>query len=488
MKPLSNMLTPQRSISGKLVRMNLVVAAIALGFACSSFLVYDAYSFRQHLIHSLATESQIIGSNSVSALTFDDAESARTTLGALRSSPGIVSALIVAPDGRPFAEYLRDNDSPEIVTSPIEENQETGDWARGDHLLVGSRILLQGKSVGTVYIEADTLEISQRIRRYVLIAAIILVFCLFIALLLTSSARRVIAEPIAGLAALAQSVTRDQDFSVRARPSSEQDEVGVLVRSFNEMLGQIQLRDRALVESRDALEQRVLERTAELQAANKELEAFSYSVAHDLRGPLDLIGNTVFLIGQHRTEKLDPQVGEMVSLLAPATERMARLIDDLLNLSRSKSAALHREPLDLSRMAAEIVDEFRAADPERTVAVTIARGLRAIADKGLMRVVLANLLGNAWKYSAKTEAAEIEFGARREKGETVFFVCDNGAGFDPELQDRLFQPFQRLHAQSDFTGTGIGLATVQRIVNRHNGRIWAESEVGKGATFFFTIP
>jgi signal transduction histidine kinase len=488
MNSLRSRLIPRHSISGKLVWMNLIVAAIALAFACSSFLIYDAYSFRQNLIHSLATESEIIGANSGSALTFDDPDSARTTLSGLRSSPDIVSALIVTPSGQPFAAYLRDSNSPEIVPSPIAEDKDIGSWKRGDHLLVASRIMLKGKPAGTVYIEADTLEIGRRIRRYVLIAALILVLCLLIALLFTSSSRRAIADPIADLADLAQSVTREQDFSLRARHSYERDEVGVLVRSFNEMLVQIQQRDRALLASRDELEERVQERTAELQAANKELEAFSYSVAHDLRGPLDLIGNTVFLIRQGNSEKLDPQTADMIAMLGPATDRMARLIDDLLNLSRSKSAALHREPIDLSRMAGEVVKDLRAADPDRKVNATIAPGLIAVADKGLMRVVLMNLLGNAWKYSAKTEVAHIEFGARRQRGETVFFVCDNGAGFDPALQDRLFQPFQRLHAQSDFTGTGIGLATVQRIISRHNGRVWAESEVGHGANFFFTLP
>lgn len=480
---------PRSSIAAKLMRMNVLVAAIALILACASFLAYDAYSFREGLIQSLTTEAQIVGANSVSALTFDDADAARTTLSALRNSPLIVYARINTASGQPFAEYRRDSNTSEIGPVPLTLRHQTQHWTRGDQLLVGSRIYLAGKQIGTVYLQAETTEIGRRVRRYLGIASSVLVLCLFAALILTSSVRRLIAEPIAGLALVAQSVSRNQDFSIRAEPSAETDEVGVLVRSFNEMLVQIQLRDRALVESRDVLEQRVQERTAELQSANRELEAFSYSVAHDLRGPLDSIGNTVFLLNQAGDAPLsDPQNHELIELLSRTAARMARLIDDLLDLSRSKSVALHLEPVNLSRMAQEILEDLKVAEPARSVAIDIAPGLVAIADQGLTRVLLTNLLGNAWKYSARTERACIQFGALQDGEESVFFVRDNGAGFDPRLKSRLFHPFQRLHAQSDFHGTGIGLATVQRIIARHNGRIWAEGDIGKGATFYFTLP
>jgi signal transduction histidine kinase len=292
--------------------------------------------------------------------------------------------------------------------------------------------------------------------------------------------------------AVAQTLTREKDYSLRAPMPDNNDEVTVLVRSFNEMLGQIQERDRALLASRDQLEDRVHERTAELEAANKELEAFSYSVAHDLRGPLDSIGNTTYLLQAADWSGLDPassvQTRQMLDMLPSATRRMSALIDDLLNLSRSKSAMLHVEPIDLSSIAAGIIDDLRKSEPQREVEVAIAPGLRTIADRGLMRVVLSNLLGNAWKYSSRTPNARIEFSSRREGNATVFFICDNGAGFDPHFGHRLFQPFQRLHTQEEFTGTGIGLATVARIVSRHGGKIWAESEPGQGASFFFTIP
>jgi signal transduction histidine kinase len=480
------------SISAKLLGMNVLVAAIALCLACASFLAFDAFSFRENLTSSLETEAEMLGSNSVSALLFNDSDSATSTLSALHDAPSVLGAVIVDPRGVPFATYKRNNNSPALDLSPIPAGRSTMHWSRGNQILLASQIQFQGKTLGTVYILAETSELSHRIRRYIVIASLILLVCLGAALVLTASMRRVIAEPIVGLAGVAQTLTREKDYSLRAPMPDNNDEVTVLVRSFNEMLGQIQERDRALLASRDQLEDRVHERTAELEAANKELEAFSYSVAHDLRGPLDSIGNTTYLLQAADWSGLDPassvQTRQMLDMLPSATRRMSALIDDLLNLSRSKSAMLHVEPIDLSSIAAGIIDDLRKSEPQREVEVAIAPGLRTIADRGLMRVVLSNLLGNAWKYSSRTPNARIEFSSRREGNATVFFICDNGAGFDPHFGHRLFQPFQRLHTQEEFTGTGIGLATVARIVSRHGGKIWAESEPGQGASFFFTIP
>jgi len=243
-----------------------------------------------------------------------------------------------------------------------------------------------------------------------------------------------------------------------------------------------------LEKSRTVLEERVQQRTSELSAANRELEAFSYTVAHDLRGPLDTIGNIGFLLKDTYGENLDSEGRAFLDQLLSGTRKMSVLIHDLLNLSRSSRQEFRREMIDLSTMARSITRGLEVAEPERKVEVTIAPGASVLADSGLLCVVMENLLGNAWKYTSKMPRAMIEFGSSDIDGETVFFVRDNGAGFDPMYADRLFQPFQRLHVQNDFPGTGVGLATVQRIISRHGGRIWAESSVGKGATFYFTVP
>jgi signal transduction histidine kinase len=308
-----------------------------------------------------------------------------------------------------------------------------------------------------------------------------------VALLVGTVFRRLLSQPIVSLARTARLVSRYRDYSLRFQPTETYNELQSLTEAFNEMLAEIQQRDAALEQARNDLELRVQERTAELLAANRELEAFSYTVAHDLRGPLEIISNICYLLQNHDpgapTDADDP----MLDRLGASVADMSNIINDLLNLSRATSAGLHRKQLDLSTLAISILEDLATAHPERNVKTAVQLGCHANADKGLMQIVLQNLLRNAWKFTSRTASAEIEFGCKRDGPETVYFVRDNGAGFDQRMASRLFKPFQRLHAESDFSGTGIGLATVQRIIARHDGNIWAVGEVGKGAIFYFTL-
>lgn len=237
----------------------------------------------------------------------------------------------------------------------------------------------------------------------------------------------------------------------------------------------------------ERLEQRVAERTRMLEAANKELEAFSYSVSHDLRAPLRSIDGFSQLLVKKLGEGLDATSLDYLRRVRRASQRMDELIHDLLKLSKVSRVELNKERVDLSAIAREIADGLRATAPMRAVEFEIEAGIEVQADGRLMRAVLENLLGNAWKFTARRDAARIEFGRREDEGRPVYFVRDNGAGFDMEYAGKLFGAFQRLHKPEEFEGTGIGLATVQRIVNRHGGSIWATAEVGKGATFCFTL-
>lgn len=243
-----------------------------------------------------------------------------------------------------------------------------------------------------------------------------------------------------------------------------------------------------LIRINTELEQRVADRTRRLESVNKELEAFSYSVSHDLRAPLRAIDGFSQILLKNHSSKLDPTGIDYLQRIQRATVRMGELIDDLLQLSRVSSSRVHIVHVNLSQIAREAIAELRERDPARRVATEVQDGVGVEADERLLRIALENLLNNAWKFTRKNPDAHIRFGAFEQDGEQIVFVRDNGAGFDVKYAGKLFGAFQRLHSTSEFEGTGIGLATVKRIINLHGGRVWAEAAVNQGAVFYFTIP
>ena len=236
------------------------------------------------------------------------------------------------------------------------------------------------------------------------------------------------------------------------------------------------------------LERRVLERTAELQFANKEMEAFCYSISHDLRAPLRSIRGYSEIVLQEFGAKLDGRGEEFLKRSCESAAHMNQLLDDLLRLSVISRGELQREETDISDIAQEIISNLKSAEPSRKLKLKIGRHLKARGDARLLQIALGNLFSNSWKFTGKKPNATIEFDSIQKDGERVFMVRDNGEGFDMEWKHRLFGVFERLHAASDFPGTGIGLAIVQRVIQRHGGRIWAEGKRGEGATFYFTLP
>jgi len=239
---------------------------------------------------------------------------------------------------------------------------------------------------------------------------------------------------------------------------------------------------------REHLEELVSDRTAQLNASNKELETFCYSVSHDLRSPLRSISGFCQMLKEDYAESLDSTALDYLVRMRKSVHRMDRLIDDLLTLSRVSRCELKQEKVSLSAIALEVAELMKNNYPGRTVDYNIEDKLSVTGDSGLLRVVLENLLDNAWKFTAHTPTPKVEFGSLKEDGKVGFYIRDNGAGFSMNYVNKLFGAFQRLHEANEFPGTGIGLASVQRIIQRHGGEVWAEGEVNKGATFYFTIP
>jgi signal transduction histidine kinase len=476
-----------RSIATRLTIMNMLVSGVALLLACAGFFAYDQVTFRQSMLHTLSAQAQIVASNSISALVFNDPQSASDTLLALKNSPHITSAGILTLDYRPFAQYTR-APGDEVLNIPALHSGELEASRFGrTHVVLVRQILSESKPVGFVYVRADLRELDQRLRRYGLIAFGVLIISLLAAMLISSAFRKSVAQPIIQLAETAQAVSRNQDYSVRVTPTREQDELAVLIDSFNKMLQEIQQRDTELQKARGELELRVAERTRDLESSNRELEAFSYSVSHDLRAPLDTMSGFSYVLLKNYSDKLDESGKQSLQSIRAAARRMAELLDDLLNLSRITTSTMRREEVDLSATSRSIMEELCRTAPDRKVEYVAPAKMVANADARLLQIVLENLLRNAWKYTSRHDHARIEFGQEMKNGSLVYFVKDDGSGFDPRSADRLFQPFQRLHSSAEFPGNGIGLATVRRVIERHGGQVWAEGAIEQGAAFYFTL-
>jgi light-regulated signal transduction histidine kinase (bacteriophytochrome) len=333
---------------------------------------------------------------------------------------------------------------------------------------------------GTLMLKSDLQAVQDRLRLYASIAVLVIIGASLVAFALSRTLQRQISRPIQALAETAQAVSDRRDYSVRAEKVAD-DELGLLTDAFNHMLARIE-------EQNAELERRVHERTAELEAANAELEAFCSSAAHDLRMPLRAITGFTDVLLDQRTAALPETAKRYVHLIRSGSAQMSQLIQDLLSFSRLGRQELARATVDLEKLCRDVLRELGPDFVGRGVEVKIGRLPAAFGDPALLRVVFANLLSNALKYSRSRQPAVIEIGSVERSGEAVVFVRDNGVGFDMRNAGKLFGVFQRMHHAHEFEGTGVGLATVRRIVERHGGRIWAEAAPEKGATFFFVLP
>ena len=484
-------------IKRKLTAIFLLISGLVLLLTSAAFVTYQVVAFRQTTLKNLSTLGRVIAANSTASLAFANEMDAREILSALRAEPHVVAAGLYDKDGRLFARYPVDLPRDALPAAPERDGYR---FALG--YLIGLEPVAEvgNPRLGTLYLKSDMKAVSRALWLSAAVGAGVMAVSLLAAYVLAALLQGWISQPILALAETAGAVSTRQDYSVRA-PKLGEDELGTLTDAFNQMLGRIEDQDRELRRHATDLEQRVEKRTHELQernealrrnaaellAANQELDAFAYSVSHDLRAPLRSIDGFSQVLLEDYAEQLDDAGRDSLRRVRAASQRMGTLIDDLLKLARVTRVEMRTELVDLSGMARDIAADLQRTDAARQVEFVIAPGLKARADPPLLRVALENLLRNSWKYTAKQPRPRVEFGSIEANGGQAFLVRDNGAGFDMKYMDKLFGVFQRLHSAAEFEGTGVGLATVRRIITRHGGRIWAEGAVDQGATFYFTL-
>jgi signal transduction histidine kinase/DNA-binding response OmpR family regulator len=494
------------SIAKRLTRMNILVSGAGLLISCVAFVAYDLMSFREAMVHNLSIQAEIAGSNSVSALLFNDPQAAENTLSALRAAPNIVSAGIYTNEGSSFAVYQRDGDGEALALPPIPGGQIEAHWFTDGQLVVVRKTVFQGKPSGTVFIRSDLQEMTHRLKRYAGIAAMVLFASLIAALLVASVFQRAVAEPIVHLAELAGVVSRDKDYSVRATSTGNRDEPDILIRAFNEMLGQIQEREGDLQEVHRELEQRVQARTAQLADANKELELqnreveratrlksrFLASMSHELRTPLNAIVGFSDLLAEGVPGELNPKQKRFVNHIKQGSAHLLQLINDILDLSKIEAGQLelHCEYFHVKEALPEVLSTIRPLAMAKNIQVEHALEIErpAYADRVRFKQGLYNLLSNAVKFTPKD--GRISIACAEDEDFVCISVTDTGIGIRAEDQAVVFEEFRQVEGSKESAqeGTGLGLAITKRLVEQQGGKISLESEPGKGSRFTFTLP
>jgi signal transduction histidine kinase len=457
---------------------------------CACFFVFQFFIFRQTTVANLSTVGSILASNSTAALTFTNPEDATEVLSALQAERHIRAACLYDANGKLFAQYPAN--LPAGALPAVAESD--GHRFNGNYLISFQPVVYESKRLGTLYLKSDLDAMYERFELYGCIVVVILIASALVAYGLSRRFQAQISQPIVALTNTAKAVAERRDYSVRA-PRIGTGEFVVLTDAFNQMLDRIHEGDRALREREEQLryfntelEHRVEERTRKLQEANKELEAFSYSVSHDLRAPLRAIDGFSRILLEDYANKFDDDGKRVLDVIRSNTQNMGRLIDDLLAFSRLSRKQMEVSPVNMSELAHDVFQQLKPGLVGQKIQFSLGPLPDTTGDPALIRQVFVNLLSNAAKYSRPRAETVIEVDGRRENGNCIYSVRDNGVGFDMTYAAKLFGVFQRLHSVEEFEGTGVGLAIVQRIVHRHGGRVWAEGKVDEGATFYFSLP
>ncbi|MBI4523504.1 MAG: HAMP domain-containing protein [Deltaproteobacteria bacterium] len=449
-------------------KLNLIImltTVVTLVLACAAFITYELIMFRRSMVRDATVQAEIIGANITAALVFNDRKAAEETLVALRAEPNIIAAYVYGGDGGAFASYRRAGVRDDLTIRPVQADKHRFGT---EGLVLCRSIILHEEKVGRICLRSDLQAIYSRLTLYAGIVLVVLFVTILIAFLLSSRLQQVISEPLLHLSQTARRVSVEKDYAVRAVKDTG-DEVGDLIDAFNEMLDQIQ------------------EWGKDLSRSNAELEQFAYVASHDLQEPLRMVASFTQLLAKRYKGRLDADADEIIGFAVDGVVRMQALIKDLLAYSRVGTRSKAFEPADCSAIVDRAIADLRVAVEESGATVTRDLLPTVMADVTQMEQLFQNLVGNAIKFHNQKPPL-VHVSAKQNTKEWVFSVRDNGIGIDPRYAERIFVIFQRLHGKTEYPGTGIGLAICKKIVERHGGRIWVESQAGKGSTFFFTVP
>lgn len=483
-------------IRKKLMLMIMTAVFFAVLLLSSVFITYEYLAGKRSMEREFSATSKIVASQSEAALLFMDIEGLQENLDSLQLNEDIITGCIYDGTNQLLASLVKQGRG---QACPTELHPPINQFHQGSYSL-SEPVVVDNETAGHLYMQVSLARLYQQLTTYILTMLIVAVAISIAVYLLSEILQKFISSPLLLLKDTANRVSKTQDYTLRADKISA-DEIGELVDTFNSMLDTIKRQNDRIKEDAELLEQKVKDRTAELAVANnelavsnkelgvanKELEAFSYSVSHDLRAPLRAVDGYTNALREDYGDQLDEMAHSFMDRACTASQKMSDLIGTLLTLSRVSRKELEPDTVNLSTLAQAISRELQESEPERKVSLTIQTDIIASADAQLLEVVLNNLIGNAWKYTGYEAHPEITVGCDSIDGSTVYYVKDNGAGFDKKYADDLFVAFKRLHATDQFEGTGIGLATVARIVHRHHGDIWATSVLGQGACFYFTL-
>ncbi len=471
------------SIQTKIVTIILLTSGMVLLLTFAAYFLYEYYSFKRTTVYQLSLMSRMLGANSTDALLTSNREDATHILSSLAVESHIMAGGIYDSANRLFATYYHGASESQL---PETLSHSPGFDVEGSLVAGAQPVMYQGRQIGSVYLVSDMKAVFDRFLLYTNIAGLIFILAILVAYFVSKRLQRNLTNPILELAETAKLISANRNYSIRA-VKHDYDEVGVLTDAFNQMLVRIELQNQEIVEFTHSLEEKVKERTMELESAYEELEAFSYTVSHDLNAPLRHIEAFMSEFLEENESKLEGDNKKLVMNTVKYARKMRQLIDDLLVFSQLSRKELVKDKIVMKELVEAVLQDIHP-EPDERVNIKIDTLPDCEGDKSTLHQVWANLLSNAIKYSKKKDVSHIEVGSQQSNGMITYFVKDNGAGFDMRSYNKLFNAFQRLHPQSQFDGTGVGLAIVHRIVAKHHGKVWAESVVDEGSTFYFSLP